>query len=447
MRMRIPPGALVAALLAAAVLAGCSGPKEGSGGDGPGSASAQVPFAFSPPAIVHEGGYEPGIRAGPDGTLVLHAHKSKVAGDGAQMASYAWWSRDGGTTWTPLPSPGGAREAVYAFEGDVAFDDAGHLFFLDNTFADQVVSRWRLAAEGPVWESTVPFAGSDGLDDRPWLEAHGDGQLLLASKTPLVPGPGDLLAGDAALGSYRVYRSGDAGATWTLGRTFADSSWCDIALHRADPGSVDALCMDDDLADGSSRMTLHHSGDGGATWAPEDLGALRVGMADRFPTLEAAPGGVAFGAWIDDDTADAENATLRVLRRAPGGAAEALDVTPFPGAFQRPWACAGPGVAAVAFYGSRDVQTGDGSAWHAYALVAGSALAPASEWQLVLLDPEPVSVRVNSPADFFQCTVGPDGVVHVAYLRESGPPAAVAYDYGGTLLHVKLVAGPNLVSR
>lgn len=431
----------------AAVLSGClSGQGDDAAGT-PGQGDGAVPdFAFSPPAVVAGLGYEPGLKVARDGTLVLHAHRSGIAGDGTQMASYLWWSRDDGATWTELQDPGGVRKSLFAFEGDVAFDEAGHLFFLDNYLADHVVSRWRLEDEGPMWESTVPVAGTDGADDRPWLEAWGDGQLALVSKNPILPGPHDLAQGRTDLGSYRLYRSSDAGATWTLGALFAGSNWCDIAVSPTDPALQWVFCVDEiPIESTGPRITLHASTDLGASWQATDLGLLATGFADRFPSIQATAAGLALAAWADDDPEDDAPAVLQVLRQGQGQEPEVLDVTPFNGTVQRPWVCADDRVAAVAFYATEDVIPGTSSEWHAYALMTGELAAVEPAWTLVQLDPTPVAVRGGSPADFFQCSVALDGAVHVTYLRESGPPPLpVSVVYGGEILHVRQTAGPNL---
>ncbi|MFA5944445.1 MAG: sialidase family protein [Candidatus Thermoplasmatota archaeon] len=404
-------------------------------------------FTFAPPSVVQELGYEPGLRVAPDGTLFMHAHKSTVAGDAGMMASYLWWSRDAGETWTPVTSPNGLREATYAFEGDIAFDGAGHVFFLDNTLADQVVSRWRLTEEGPIWESTVPLAGTDGADDRPWLEASGDGQLVLMSKNPLLPGPGDLAGGRTDLGSYRVYRSTDAGLTWTLGATFAGSNWCDLAMDPRNPDRLAALCMDEVLfMDTIPAMSLHASTDGGVSWTTTPLGSLATGMADRFPSLTTTPSGTTLAVWIDDDPEDTANARLQLARSQASGTLEVLDATPFEGTFQRPWVCSGKDVAAIVFYGTSDVVPGDQSEWHVYAALSSDFDAGVPHWTLAQVDPLPVSARAGSPADFFQCAVAADGAVHIAYLRESVDPLPVGVTYGGTILHVRQATGPNLAT-
>lgn len=428
----------------ALLLGGCAAPSLGPT-DEPVPDLAAPAFQFAPPHVVADIGYEPGIRAAPDGTLILHAHKSGLAGDGTQRASHMWWSRDAGATWAPVPSPSAVRDAVYAFEGDVAFDDAGQMFFLDNYLPDLVVSQWDLGPDGPTWVATLPVAGTEGLDDRPWLEAYGDGKLVLASKTTLLPSAMDLAAGEVSpFNSYRLYRSEDAGRSWTLGQAFPESQWCDVAMPRAAPGELAVLCQNDAPTTSVERSVVLRTSPDGRSWAEVVLGNIATEPAPRFPTLEPLGPGRFLGAWVDDAPGDDAPALLQVVRRAADGNVTVADFAPFAGAFQRPWACAGPGIAALVVYGTRDVQPAPASPWHAYALLAPDPFAPPAAWSVVQLDPEPVSVRETSPGDFFQCTVAPDGAVHVAYLREDGPPAPGTSDYGGAILHVRQLAGPNL---
>jgi hypothetical protein len=167
-------------------------------------------------------------------------------------------------------------------------------------------------------------------------------------------------------------------------------------------------------------------------------------MADRFPSIVTDATGLTLATWADDDPEDEANATLHLARRAPGGPLEALEVTPFEGAFQRPWVCAGTGIAAIAFYGTQDVVPNEASQWHVYAILTADAGAPTPEWTLLRLDEMPVSERAVSPGDFFQCAVAQDGAVHVTYLRESEDPLPVGANYAGTILHVRQATGPNL---
>ncbi len=112
-----------------------------------------------------------------------------------------WSSTDGGLTWTAAQP--------FSISGNldgwtIAFDEAGHLFAANTEGPNVKVGR--SSDGGASWDAINYVSGVGlGLADRPWIAAHGDGQLALMV--------GDLAL--QALGNYeRCFTSKDGGATW-----------------------------------------------------------------------------------------------------------------------------------------------------------------------------------------------------------------------------------------
>lgn len=134
-----------------------------------------------------------------------------------------------------------------------------------------------------------------------------------------------------------------------------------------------------------------------------------------------------FGAGVVEDT-------VLVARRDPDGAWQPpVQVSP-PGHHRMPWFATGSaaGTAVVCWYGTPDATVGDRSEWFVH---VGASLGngEAGTWQAFVADPEPVFVGAlgRDLLDFFQCEVGPDGAVHVAYSKlrpsEGGPEEQLHY--------------------
>jgi photosystem II stability/assembly factor-like uncharacterized protein len=105
---------------------------------------------------------------------------------------------------------------------------------------------------GDHWEKLPAPAGGEALDFRD-IEALGGGVLVLMSAG----------TGDAA----RIYRSTDAGATWTLANTNPDKDGFYDAIAFWD--AKNGLVMGDPVA---GRFVVRATQDGGATWAvPQGL--------------------------------------------------------------------------------------------------------------------------------------------------------------------------------
>lgn len=455
------PGFEALIALGGALISGCiaeNSPwaEDGSNPSAPAPPASAGSVGFSPPVKLNGDGYgyEPSIDVGPDGTLYVTAHKSSLTNEGARFASWLWYSNDNGASWKDLPSPGQLHEKLYAFEGDVAVDAKGRLYFVDTYLLDNTISRW---SPGPAWDYTRPFQGTAATDDRPFLAAHGDGIVYyvgnsdIAGQGTALPALNNLQDEPGSRSAIWLYVSEDGGLTWSSGHGFAGSGWCGLAPSQADDKSVFVGCARH--AGGAVPgegwgSTVYSSSDRGGSWVEFRLGDYEHGPTS-IPSMAVDRAGNAYFAWGDGDPYGAGVATrLRLARSTPTGAFEVLDVTPLEGTIQRIWVAAGdPGTVALTFYATADAKPGPASEWFAYALVTNDATKASPDWTLGLVDPEPVVIDDVSPADFFQCVVGPDNVLHVAYQRT---PELIEYPeraikgYRNDLFYARQVAGPNL---
>jgi hypothetical protein len=75
---------------------------------------------------------------------------------------------------------GERREHLVGDEGDMALDDAGHVYYVDTYAGDVTLTRWTSNGLNKViYDFTEPFIPTPEADDRPWITAHGDGPRLL----------------------------------------------------------------------------------------------------------------------------------------------------------------------------------------------------------------------------------------------------------------------------
>ncbi|PSP88824.1 hypothetical protein BRC90_06610 [Halobacteriales archaeon QS_4_69_34] len=408
------------AIAGAASLAPVSGTAAAGGAPGP-SASFSDPVRINPPQRY---GYEPGVHVDRFGTIYATAHKTSLTNEGTQLASFFWYSTDDGRTWQDMPAPANADDELFAFEGDIAIDDAGMVYYCDTYAADNTFSRWKTTPGGPVFDLSKPIQGTVGVDDRPWLRAHGDGIVYyLGNNGVEVPTRNNTDPDD---GSRIVfYRSTDGGLTFSEGYGFPDSGYCSLAESKADDKTVYVACSEGTFFSSAPEETfaIFTSHDRGETFTRQEVGTFEDGTADPFPVWSVTDrAGNPYHVWINDDTTDKKPADVRFTRRDGSDGWETLDVTPFEGTLNKPWIGAGSeGLVAITFYGSRDVQVGDATEWFPYALVTGDALERSPTWTLTQLADRPVAVDDGEPEDFFECAIGPDDKVHVTFGREVEP--------------------------
>ena len=231
-----------------------------------GSAAGAAGARFGAPVKVTPDlgfGYEPGVVVDPYGNIFATAHKENwqllLAPDpGYAVASvnygpptftrsmsWDWVSVDGGATFTDIPglTPAALEQHQFGDEGDMAVDDANHLFFVDTNVPDITFTEWTVTGNGLdkiTLDQTRPFYPSaEPVDDRPWVVAHGDGHVFYF---------GNMGTKSYNGGRYTEYASYDGGTTVDpVGVSLPDSGWCRPAAdHTAGSKYVYAFCTNDD---------------------------------------------------------------------------------------------------------------------------------------------------------------------------------------------------------
>ncbi len=401
------------------------------------------------------GGFEPSIVVAPDGTLYATAAKTARPGPGTRMASWLWFSQDGGETWRDLPSPAQVHEAMLGFEGDIATDESGHLYFADIYVADTTLSRW---SPGPTWDWSRPLTGlPTPVDDRPWVAAHGSGIVYLMLNTgENVPTPETLLAGDTRGAARWIFRSEDAGVTWSLGHGVPLQDRCDLEASRADDQSILVVCQSGE--GDASLLTVFQSPDRARTLTPVQSVPFQRGSVFMDPGAAIDAAGQPYAAWLDDlvvtvgfqDEEWQGDEPGRVLYAYQNGTAwTERDVTPFPARFANMDASAGAaGTLALTFYATTDLTPGADTEWVPYLMVSSNAADVNATWAVTPLLEEPAGVGKAPPEDFFQNAVGPDNRVHVI-LQKDRPEdllrdGTVVNGVPADVLHAGQVSGPNL---
>lgn len=394
-------------LLTFALMGGClTGTTPASGGDGP-LAPADHDLLFSEPVQVNakaQEGFEPSLRIAPDGTVYVAAARGFLAGEDRSLASPIWYSKDAGLTWHNLPSDISLRERVKAIEGELAVDANGVVYFVDTYMADNVITVWEADQS---WRETRFIQGTTGLDDRPWLAAHGDGVLYyLGNSAASLPAPDpSVLPPDSS--RIWFYRSTDAGTTWSLGHAFPAADYCHVAASPVDDRTVAVACTP---AVGvrvglSDSVVAYVSGDRGVTWDETVLGPAVPSPGTNYPSVAFSPNGEAFAFWVDDGTPS----TLH-LWAWDGVDWSKSSVPESEVRAANPWVAAGSnGSVGLAFYGH------DGDAWSLHAWKR-SDVRNWSHWT----DPEPVSRGPCPPEDFFQAAFDGDARLNIVYQRDPG---------------------------
>ena len=442
--MRLPARTSVAVLAVSTCLAALA-----TSGHAAAARPSAAP-AWNAPVLLttdkYAGGYEPTVVVDRFNNVVVTAHKQNAtlvlspdSRSATKVRSQSWlWTSKDGQTFTDLPglTPAQEQNGEFGDEGDLAYDDAGAIYFVDTNVVDDSFSRYRATGNGQLKLETTRPIGPFGepVDDRPWIAAHGNGVVLYTgnegNKTTYPAGrKGD---GDAyGPGRYTGYMSYDSGASFDpLGVTFNDSGWCRPAAdHR--PGSKDlyVLCTNDGDATGTAATgnppktvgTLYAfaSHDDGRTWTRSRMG--KYDATDRvatYPSVAIGPDGTIYALYSENKT-DANGAPtggrLRLLRSSTRGRTwTETNVTPFPGIYRYTWLDVAPdGAIGIAFY-HRPTTDSDWYVWAGTAK-AGQKLAYSK------VSAAPIASKANTSAfgDFFQAAFGPDSKLSVVYTSEN----------------------------
>lgn len=383
--------------------------------------------SFGPPVKVTPAGghgYEPAVYTDHYGNIFATAHKENwqlaLAPDlnsptFTRSMSWAWASSDGGRSFADLPglTPLSAEQHDVGDEGDMALDDANHLYFVDTNVTDVTFTRWTVHGLGQyTLDAHRPLLpAGEPVDDRPWVTAHGDGHVFYFGNE----GDKDTYGP----GRYTVYQSYDGGQTFaTLGTNLPDSGWCRPAAdHRAGSPYVYAFCTNDE-----GVLYAYVSSDDGHTFVRHVMGSYNAADGTQsWPTGEVAPDGSLWVLYVDGAT-DASGATvsntLRVFHSTDHGTTwTSRDVTPVAGRYEYGWLSVSPDgrKLGVGVYYRPDNATD----WHVYGSVFGTNAKP----KLTLLDPVSVQAAqcADAPGDLMGSAFNPDGTLSVVWTRNTDP--------------------------
>jgi hypothetical protein len=341
-------------------------------------------------------------------------------------------------------------------EGDVAHDDAGHIYFVDTKVVDNSFTRWKAIGNGAAKiteEFTTPAMGTvQPVDDRPWIIAHGDGVVQYLGNE------GDKVSGGG--GRYLSYVSHDGGQTFpNVGTVLPDSGWCRPAAdHRKDSKLLYVVCTNDSGADdvvtnegqtGFTKGTLwsYVSEDDGATFTRYRVdgynGNDNTGNTRniQWPMVAVDGKGVVYALYIDNDTTGqcqlcgqpvATGVTITgnhlLLYRSTnhGQTWQKREITPKPGLYHYSSMDVTPeGKIGVSFYSAMDSK----SPWYVYGGVAASFDSPFGFTSLAPKQPVlGAGIESSALADLFQCAFGPDRQLNVVWEANGIDPNGLKTD-------------------
>jgi hypothetical protein len=301
-------------------------------------------------------GFEPTLVGDRFGNLFSTAHKDfpeaaaavvSVDTDSTTATRSMSWARmsvDGGKTWSDIPGLYGAGAHYPGLEGDMAFDDAGHLYFADTWELDSTITRWTVGGLGKIAHdfTRLLIRTAQKQDDRPWLAAHGDGHVFyIANQPELLAYTGPARAGSGfGPGYYTVYASYDGGRTFDAkGYTLKDSGSCRPAVdHTAGSQYVFVAC-----SDYSGTLYSYVSADDGRSFERYFIAHYaNESSSNDWPTLVVAPNGDLFVLRPDGTTASDDTRLMLYRSTDRGKTWTAQDITPEFGRYQFAWLSVAP---------------------------------------------------------------------------------------------------------
>jgi hypothetical protein len=391
--------------------------------------STAATLRFGDPVLLTQpnlGGFEPGIQVDRFNNVYVTAHKQRhinvISPDpqtptGVRTASFVWTSADG-VHFREL-TPDQRYTMQFGDEGDLALDDAGHLYFVDTNVPDSTFTRWRIGGRGrQTMELTRPVIPSgQPVDDRPWIAAHGNGTVLyttnagLATANPVA----DRSAGSGSgPGRFTAYMSHDGGQTFDpRGVSLRDSGWCRPAAdHRPGSKTLYVVCIDIDLPDQvyAHALYVYVSHDDGATWTRRRIARYE---SAGWPSVAVARDGSVYAS-IPDGHENPDGTTsdrVRVFHSTTGGRTWSERTVPWRGEIPYSWLDVAPdGTVGVGFYSRPSAS----SPWFVYAAEA----PPGGAFALGRVSSKPIASADGFPrGDFFQVAFGPDSRLNVVWTR------------------------------
>jgi hypothetical protein len=408
-------------------------------------------LTFGPPVLVGPptaSTWEPSLLIDRFGNVFIAARKDLtqlvVAPDErsptkTRSMSWLWVSTDGGATFDNMHGyPLDAENHDWGYEADIALDDAGRLYMADQNYADSTLTRWTVTGPGAfVFDYHRPLIPSaQPVDDRPWLAAHGNGNVLYMAQAGAPQlNPFGRKGGDAyGLGRYSVYHSTDGGGSFDLiGRSLRESGGCRPAAdHRSGSKLLYVVCTNDGGAQGltetpTDRGTLwaYVSNDDGGNYSRFRVGDYNA-KADNFdwPVVAVGPEGDVWALYVDAGDVKYSGSSFTILTNRlmlyhsidQGRTWSQQDITPAVGRYRWGWIdVSSSGKLAIGIQHRPD----SGSPWRFYASVFDSGSVP----ELTAVDVVDAATAPEPPSELIGVAFAPDGTLGVAWTRveEAGP--------------------------
>ncbi len=395
-----------------------------AGKAGPGAAAAAATFAAPVKVTPDLGyGYEPTVLVDRFGNVFATAHKENwqlvVAPDQnsptfQRSMSWAWTSVDGGNSFVDIPglSPASLEQHEFGDEGDMALDDAGHLYFVDTNVTDVTFTRWKVTGNSlasMTLETTRPILPSvSPLDDRPWVIAHGNGQVFYFGNDGTKAGDG---------GRYTVYKSTDAGNTFDpVGTVLPDSGWCRPAADHAKGSKYVYVFCGSDTGWLASYVTTND----GLSWKRYTVARYNASDGTQsWPSVQVAPDGSIWALYVDGVKLDQDGipitSSLRLFHSTDHGVTwSEQNITPQPGHYEYGWVSVSPSgnqLGLGVYY-----RPNGTSPWRVY----GAVWTPGAVPKLVSLDdanPVAQADESEAPGDFLTSYFGPNNKLSVIWTR------------------------------
>jgi hypothetical protein len=334
--------------------------------------------------------------------------------------SWLWISVDGGKTFANVHGyPLDLENHSWGYESDIAIDEAGHLYQVDQTYADSTIARWTIIGRGDYtfdyFRPLIPTA--QPVDDRPWLAAHGSASLIYLSQAgspflnPFGRGGGQAYGP----GRYSVHRSTDGGTSFDLfGHSLNESGACRPAAdHRRGSKLFYVVCTND-----AGKLWAYVSDDDGSSYRRYPVGLYNAkGETFDWPLVTVGPNGDVWALHVDAGEINGSEVITNRLKlyrsRDDGRTWSVQDITPREGRYR--WgglAASADGRLGLAIQ-HRPNQT---SPWRVYA----AAFRPGSIPALVSVDqahPVDGAESPEPPSELVGVAFDRDGTLAVAWTR------------------------------
>jgi hypothetical protein len=437
---RMGPGI---ALLAALVTAGAV---SAAGVTPPAPASGPTDFTNTSLANPHFKGAdtEPSLKIARDGTVYVGAIRGLPSGiDLWRIERGAGPVAHLGSPDSLLPTTNACCLALGGGDMDLTLLDNGTLAFSSLYLGSVNVGR---STDRGQTMTTQPLGGVIPLDDRQWQTS--DGHTVYMSFHDVPTGNIDIERSSDGL----VYTPGTPVLPATDNAT-QDNQLGNLVADPHQPGLLYQVYVESsspDLTDGTpigpqgklNVVRMGVSSDGGSSWTLHTVftGDPKVNYGSIFPSATVDRAGNVYVAVTD-------NTNLLVFSSTDRGAhwSSPVRVNSPAGAAAFPWISAGgPGGVAVAWFGASTADpNAKANVWKVYTAESRNATAAAPTYNLFQVSNHVIHKGVlcesglncadgRQLGDFFQLSIGPDGIANLAWADDgAGGPATISYARGG----------------